>query len=185
MMENNILIGISGKAGSGKDTTADFIIEYCSERGILSEKLPYAKSLKNIAKDVFGWDGKKDERGRRLLQVLGTDCARTYNNNFWLEKWLECYQNISIKNDKRTIVFVPDVRFQNEAEQILSLGGTMINIVGRSSDLGSNEKHISEIPLEPNLINYTIENSGSLDGLKSKAISLFVFISTFYSLSVI
>ena len=36
----------------------------------------YAYYLKDLAKRYCNWDGQKDEAGRRLLQVLGTDIIR-------------------------------------------------------------------------------------------------------------
>jgi hypothetical protein len=74
-----------------------------------------AKPLKDIAIQM-GWDGKKDKRGRRLLQNLGTECGRHYNPNMWTDKWLEHYRNRTT-----SVVICDDVRFFNEASMLLSV----------------------------------------------------------------
>ena len=70
---------ISGLARSGKDTVADYL---CEHKGYT--KGHFARSLKSIAKNYLTWNGEKDEKGRRLLQVLGTEVARTHCKDSWL-----------------------------------------------------------------------------------------------------
>ena len=73
---------VSGLAGSGKDTLADIL---CEAYGY--KKDHFAFDLKYLASAHFNWDGQKDERGRHLLQQLGTDVGRTYLQNIWLIKF--------------------------------------------------------------------------------------------------
>lgn len=72
--------------------------------------ISFAKSLKRLALDL-GWDGKKDERGRRLLQGLG-QTLRAYDPDFWIKK----ADFNPVKVD--TPVFIDDLRFQNELEYL-------------------------------------------------------------------
>ena len=44
-----------------------------------------AAPIKELAEEYFSWDGKKDKKGRRLLQVLGTEAGREYNENLWVD----------------------------------------------------------------------------------------------------
>ena len=94
-------IGLIGLAGSGKDTAAEALGEF----GYW--KAAFANHLKQLAYE-FGWDGKKDERGRALLQDLGM-AARKYNPDFWIEQltWPTKGRSFSFPQ-----VFT-DVRFQN------------------------------------------------------------------------
>jgi dephospho-CoA kinase len=162
-----LVIGLCGKAGSGKDTTAQYISQICQTKNVHCETIHFAKALKDIAKNVFGWDGNKDERGRRLLQVIGTDCARAYNENFWIEKWENQILEI-LKNNKNCIILSPDVRFDNEAKIIHKYRGCIIQMIGRKYDLGCNENHISEQGLRKELIDFTIDNSDSLEYLQQQ-----------------
>lgn len=75
-------IAISGLAGSGKDTLADILIDLFGY-----EKTHFAWDLKNIAIKYFGWDQKKDTKGRHLLQQIGTELGRNFQTDLWLIKF--------------------------------------------------------------------------------------------------
>lgn len=70
------IISISGKAQSGKDTTAALLKEVLETDGYTVLIAHYADLLKYICKTFFGWNGVKDEAGRQMLQYIGTDSAR-------------------------------------------------------------------------------------------------------------
>ena len=72
---------ISGLARSGKDTLADILLDFGYRKD------HFAADLKRIATTHMGWDGLKDERGRVLLQQLGTEVGRAYHNSMWLIKF--------------------------------------------------------------------------------------------------
>lgn len=85
MKHKKVVILISGKSGAGKSEFAK-----CLEKEIISfnhscVRLAFADDLKDIAYDHFSWDGKKDKKGRRLLQSLGT-VGRDYNVDLWADK---------------------------------------------------------------------------------------------------
>ena len=92
------LILLSGKAQAGKDTFADSI----ASPGF--HKYSFAKALKDEA-SRGGWDGAKDERGRILLQQLGT-VWRNYEPEHWIRRLQE-----SIRHD---MVAITDCRYRNE-----------------------------------------------------------------------
>ena len=63
-----ITLCISGKATSGKTTAAQVI---CEE--FLAESFAFGDGVKRVALEL-GWDGKKDARGRKLLQASSINC---------------------------------------------------------------------------------------------------------------
>lgn len=106
---------ISGKARHGKDTVGKFIQEAISERGLISRDallIHNADLLKFICEKFFGWDGKKDERGRSLLQTVGTDVVRKKNPDFWVDFLINVIKLFD--PDMWTDVIIPDCRFPNE-----------------------------------------------------------------------
>ena len=67
---------ITGKANSGKDTTAEFINNYVKLKGLKAVNLQFSYYIKMYAKEISGWDGNEDNKPRSLLQTLGTDIIR-------------------------------------------------------------------------------------------------------------
>lgn len=110
-------VAICGLAGDGKDTLADLLV---AEYGFQKDSM--AADLKRIAKDI-GWDGNKDAAGRRLLQHLGTEVGRAYNENIWINKIAP-----RIYNSPAPVV-IPDVRFINELEFLRHAGFLTVRVV--------------------------------------------------------
>jgi hypothetical protein len=136
-----MIIGICGLIGSGKGTVADFLVE---QRGFT--KISFADRLKDGVASVFGWDremleGNTDDSRawrekvdpywstelgnpvtpRLVLQLFGTDCMR---NGFYDGIWVSLVKKQLLENPDSNFV-IPDVRFENEAEMIRSIGGQL------------------------------------------------------------
>jgi len=109
---------ISGKAGVGKSTVAKYMSEYLGRYDYHVFITSFAKKLKDCARDYFGWDGKKDERGRRLLQRIGSEIGREYDLDNWVKLLLSDIGKHIIYPD---FTIVDDWRFPNEASFIESL----------------------------------------------------------------
>ena len=152
-----ILLGLTGVAGSGKDTGASFLVK---EYGF--EQYAFADALKRMAEVDFGWDGKKDDRGRRLLQVLGTEAGREYDPDIWVKK-LE-WDIFGRQVPPFPLVVISDVRFENEAAFIRRRGGDVIRIVGRSyySPTSPQGSHASEQQMADIEADLTLVNDGDL-----------------------
>ena len=137
-----MIVGLSGPAGCGKTTHADALMDYAERHlGYNSLRLPFAGPLKRIAMSM-GWNGKKDEKGRRLLQILGTECGREcIGPNVWVDLW----HQEAIKKGVCTLVVADDVRFDNEVEAVRALGGTVVKLQGEGYDMGQEaNQHASE-----------------------------------------
>jgi len=104
-----------GPAGTGKTTCA----QYCAEK-YGGEVLSFATPLKQIAMHQLGWDGKKDKKGRRLLQELGW-AARSYNENFWADKLVS---GLKVRGS----YFIDDLRFPSNIAVITPLRATSAGI---------------------------------------------------------
>lgn len=111
---------ISGKARAGKDTFANFFEAYVKSLSLGScYTLHYATRLKDVA-TLLGWDGKKDQRGRTLLQKLGTEVGREYQSDIWVRHlYNDLIQRVKEKED--TYIFVPDFRFPNEESDLYDM----------------------------------------------------------------
>jgi hypothetical protein len=71
---NKLTIIINGKPGAGKDALCDAVVRQGRARKISS-----IDPIRGIAEREFGWDGVKDEKGRRLLSAL-KQAASEYND---------------------------------------------------------------------------------------------------------
>ena len=152
------LIAFTGLAQTGKTTAANFIPG--------AKILSFADPVKQIALSSFGWDGVKDDKGRRLLQVIGTECGREYDKDIWIKKMRE---QIAIYVPKFDIIAIDDCRFDNEPQLVKDLGGIVIEITRPGC---VPDGHASEAGISSNLIDYHIFNNGTLEQLKEKVLSI-------------
>jgi len=139
-----MIVGFCGFIGSGKDTAADFLINYYEFR-----RDSFANSLKDAVANVFGWDRiflegrtkearewreQKDEwwsnrlgkeiTPRWVLQYWGTEVCRS---GFHDDIWIASLEN-RLRKSKDDIV-ISDVRFPNEIAAIKRAGGKVVRIV--------------------------------------------------------
>ena len=115
-----MLIGICGRAGSGKDTVGDYLIEKYNFK-----KIALADPIKRLVKDVFVLDDhtvydrvareQPLERWpnwsvRKLLQFIGTELFRDQvDDAIWVKSlWYR------ISDNKDSNYVVTDLRFPNE-----------------------------------------------------------------------
>jgi len=138
------IIGISGFIGSGKDTVADYLVNY---HGFRRES--FAGTLKDAISFIFGWDRMMLEgrtktsrewreqvdqwwadrlnmpylTPRWVLQNWGTDiCRKWFHDDIWVAS-LENKLRQSTDN-----IVISDVRFSNEVMAIRRNGGKVICI---------------------------------------------------------
>lgn len=171
-----IIFLISGLAGTGKTTSANLIYDLLTEKGGGSFALQsFARTLKDIARENFGWDGIKTTKGRRLLQGIG-QTGRAYDEDIWVRQAThKIIDNYPIPVN--TVSF-DDWRFPNELNYILkNYSGTHLIITIRidapSREIlkGTSEyNEISETSLhlnnETKYYNYFINNESSMEELK-------------------
>lgn len=160
-------ICISGKAGSGKDTLAGLMQRSFQIRGKKVLITHFADLLKFICKNFFGWDGKKDERGRSLLQYVGTDVVRAQDPDFWVDFIALVARFFP---DEYDYIIVPDARFPNEIERLSDAGFCVthirVNRPGLHSLLtGAQQQHASETALDGTEPDYEVENPGEMKEL--------------------
>ena len=122
-----------------------------------------------VATTYYGWNGEKDEKGRELLQKLGTDLGRTNNPNVWVNCVKEIVKALQTEYD---FVLIPDVRFPNEMDWSDTPFFTFTIRVNRQNEDGTpyinhlteeQKQHPSEIALDNYRFNYEIYNQNIND----------------------
>lgn len=162
-----MIIGLAGKARSGKDTTGLHLHDVYGAT-LLSFAQPIKDMLEAMgieAHYIYG-DGKDQthpEYGitpRRMMQTLGTEWGRALDPMLWINVLLSRYQHIKTQS-LDPLVVVTDVRFTDEVDAIRAAGGVVINI--DRPGLNSDDDHASEAGISD--FDFTIKNNGSIDQL--------------------
>ena len=172
-MEKPLIIPIMGKARNGKDSFAKFLKEEIEERtGENVLIIRYADYLKFVLEKYFNWDGNKDEKGRNLLQHIGTDTCRKNNENVWVNVVVELVKSFG---NEFPYVLIPDARFENEIGcwydnefEVVTIRVKRLNEDGSEYDNGLTEEqknHPSETSLDDFVPYYNVE-AKSLEELK-------------------
>jgi hypothetical protein len=160
-----IIIGLSGKARAGKDTTADLLLKLIYEKtGIYGAKRSFAEKVKDIASDLFQWDGSKEltgqqDTGRQLLINIGCK-MREIRPSVWVDAVVK-----EIKESGSDIFCIPDVRFPNELDIIRNNSGIIIRVERSNGQLLLDDKSETSCDV---VFDYTIQNEDNIDNLKDK-----------------
>lgn len=160
-----LLIGIAGPARSGKDTVADMLMKSLDTSVWKHDTFaaPMKAMLAVIGVDCSGDTDREailPDYGvstRHMMQSLGTEWGR---HQIGPDVWVDVFARIN----KRERCIVSDVRFANEAA-LVRANGILVHVVGRGGIKGS---HISESGVEIGEFDIVLDNSGSLDDLRSQ-----------------
>jgi hypothetical protein len=139
-----MIVGFVGFIGSGKDTAADYLVNFHGFR-----RDSFANTLKDAVANVFGWDrtllegrtkearewreqvdpwwaerlGMPDLTPRWILQYWGTEvCRQGFHDDIWIA---------SVENKMRKTtdnIVISDVRFPNEIKAIHNAGGIVVRV---------------------------------------------------------
>jgi len=149
------LIGICGLARCGKDSFYDMSKTLLNQKGIKTKRFAFADSLKEECNEIlskyvgisaFTESNQEKQIIRPLLVTYGTHIRRKLNQNCWIDKI-----NEEVKRDlaKNNVVFITDVRFENEIDWIHSLNGASIHIT-RQGNIAPNEDELKNDPILKN-----------------------------------
>jgi hypothetical protein len=187
------LIGISGHAGSGKDSIAKFIHTFYENAYIehVADPLKDAASQAfGIARDCFDDTEYKNQVNeywgvspRAMAQFMGTEMFRNLApqllpekrwGTFWVDRLHGRLFNLLNRGDEGIYedgdtVIIPDVRFQDEVDYIIANGGFIITVrrPGYDGAVGISGHASEKISLLniPTGANYGVNNYSSLPAL--------------------
>lgn len=167
------IVGLSGKAGAGKDTAARALIEDGWERlSFAAAVYEFALRLDPIVSfstgtrlssyvRAYGWEKSKREitEVRRTLVAVGKGGREVFGENFWVDRVLP-YSLIDARPDRKIVI--TDVRFPNEVERIWDAFGIVVRVEKPDLDTGRDE---SETALDAWPFDYTVVNSETVEYL--------------------
>lgn len=183
-------VGIHGKKQAGKDTFFKAMEKIVAP--YKCAKFAYADPLKESMMSMMGgtyenYHGSEAQKQQAMhelwierygemfatyrsgMQFVGTDMFRDKICRLW---WVDCNEvkllNTIQKCDaSKLIVVVPDLRFDNEAEHIKTLGGVIVHVVRK--DQITEDKHRSESGIDPKYIDMRYVNDSPEAVAKSAA----------------
>lgn len=189
MKSGKLILGIGGKARSGKDTSCQAIIDtygasYKIERlafgDALKEEVNQLDQFETCAKYRVPFDFSPDMtdplcqtkfgKQRALLQFWGQH--RREQNSFY---WVVNAQERAAQSEAE-ILIIPDMRYRNEAYWVKAEGGFTLKIsrLGFQVLTGAAADHISEHDLDEYKFDYEIDVfDGQVESLRKDALVVF------------
>lgn len=162
---------INGRGGSGKDTVCEMAqdmigVGYCCSISTVDIIKDWAEMMFTMSSGL-GWDGKKDEKGRRLLADLKDAWQRydegprkhvikkaEYMGRLWGEKGL---------------LFIHSREPEDIKELLKSLANyNPVTLLVKNPNIGDHGNHADDNAEDYGDYDYIISNSGSLQELRSK-----------------
>lgn len=182
-----MIIGLHGKKRVGKDTVYEIIRSSYPH----AVRLAFADKMRESIAALFDipveemedlkeseatfnleTDGtNKTFTWREFIQRYGTEAHRNvFGQDFWINAvFPTAFPTAYV--DPSNITIVTDVRFHNEAQRILDLGGHIISVVRPDKEYIS-DSHVSEKGLSEEFISYEIVNDGSLEQLQERVLKV-------------
>jgi len=173
-----MIIGLTGLKGSGKDTVGAYLVkQYGFERRSFADKLKESAAALFDTSPVYFDEWKNDPTAimkittneglttqvsmtvRSFLQRYGTEAHRdVFGEDFWIDQVLP----VGGYYAGRAIV-VTDVRFENEENRIVQLGGQICVVERPGLDL--KDPHRSEQLAAKSIWRWVIPNTGTVEDL--------------------
>jgi hypothetical protein len=191
-MVAHLLVGLTGRKRHGKDSCADVLVK---EFGFVRYR--FADVLKQVCQLVFQLshaqvhgDEKEKETvdprwnttPRKLMQVVGTEMFRETllraipeidlgsDGSLWCHSfrmWVE-----SLPTSQRIVI--SDVRFEDEARIIRSLGGFLFRVVRPHWMAHGDDPHVSETAQDAIPVDDTVVNDADVATLSNKMRDVFM-----------
>jgi hypothetical protein len=159
------IIGLAGRARSGKDTAAALF-------GKTHRVVRFAQPIKEAVKALYGWSDISTEAGikdvvdskwgvsPRSAMIQVAHSTRLFvANDFFVRRLFDTWEGDAI--------VIPDVRYKHEVDAIHAKGGITIKITREGL-----HKHDIEFTVDELETTYQVTNNGSLDCLRRQIDSL-------------
>lgn len=173
-----VIIGLAGRAGSGKSTAAEYLrrrydFEAVAFADAIKDMLAVMLADRDIDHAVLHEPLMKattlpdchDRSARQLMQTLG-DWGRQLATGFWVHQLAHRAGLASRGAPVHDRIVITDVRYPNEDEWVQHQGGVVLRITRQAGS--RTDPHSSEQWTDSLLAHATIPNDGSIAGLHTQ-----------------
>ena len=188
---NKDLIGISGKAGSGKNTVASLLqeIDHSFEQKAFAAKLKEVASIltgipvhmfedqefkkETMPEEWWHTDGHTVNKPtyRRFLQEVATEAMRDQvHPDVWVNALFADWKGPKMDEYHPSKWIITDVRFPNEYKAIKDRGGIILRVERPGVETMG---HVSERALDEHKFDYVIYNDGSIPDLFKQVLTFY------------
>lgn len=171
------LIGLAGRAGTGKSTVARLLCEHHAFVEVaFAEPIKRAlAAMLDLPRATFDdpatkeapIDWLRNTSPRRLMQTLGTGWGRQIiADDLWLILARRRIAQLTADADRLHVtgIVISDLRYDDEADLVRQLGGTVWHIVRAAPPVAA---HCSEAGILAQPGDRTLDNTGTLDQLEA------------------
>jgi hypothetical protein len=177
----NVLVGLTGPAGCGKDTVAAIL-----QRRFGFARIAFADAIRDMLtvigvnradmqhpqrkNEPIEWLGHSP---RRMLQTLGTEWARALDADLWVKILERKLRNHGGASGRRLVI--TDCRFENEAAWLRANGGSMWHIARPWTPAldGEAGSHASEAGVAWRPGDCSMSNVGTLEELEQYVVAVY------------
>ncbi len=171
------ILAFTGKMGAGKSTAIEQL-GYLYDGTI--KLIKFAKPLYDIQEYVYRRIQSVHRRpedfvkDRKLLQWLGTEWGRnSISESLWVDIWKHDAQT---SQERHHLVVCDDLRYDNEAAAVKSIGGVVVKIENNSNaridTTAGIQGHASELGIDNSLIDCIIDNSSDISDLRQSLLTM-------------
>jgi hypothetical protein len=179
------IVGLTGLAGSGKDTAAQYLTEALRARAHTVDTIAFADPIRQMLaalgvshadmadrdrkeRPIEGFNGASY---RHMAQTLGTEWGRQcMGQSFWLARAQARLDRASEVGKAPDFLIITDLRFLNEVNWVLAKGGVVVRV--QRANTQATRPHESEVQLANYAAQHTLANDADLINLRSRCAHL-------------
>ena len=175
------IIGVLGRARSGKDTISGILIQELQSKGVNYKVVRLASPIKEAAVALFGFtheqlEGPSKEMidpvwnitPRSVFQKITDTTMREMGVQFFTKR---LYQKYDASCESEKYIIIPDVRYPHDIEEIRRRGGLVIKV---SRDDTNIIRHDCENIIDTLEGDVNINNSGTITDLHEQIRSVLI-----------
>lgn len=177
-MQQNYCIILNGYPRAGKDTFADLLLMQAKYYEWNTLKFSSADDAKLIAKNIFNWNGEKNDKWRNRLSMLVDFLDMNYDASY--VSLNNIFQNFKQKNNHSlvTVMFREPAKIDKakklcKSEGIQCITVFISNEIARTAIINNKNICHSDRNVECYDYDYYIDNNGSVTDLSERVIAFF------------